>query len=349
MTDKTDPGMQRISEAALNELAARALGAYGMPQADAVDAAGVLVLADMFGIHTHGVSRIASYGERLDLGGINRTPNIEVMQAAPGLVMIDGDNGVGTLIGARALDAVMKAARETGIAAGFVRGSNHFGPIIPYGWRAAEAGFASIIASNATTTIAPTGGRDARLGNNPMAFAMPNPGGMPIILDMALSVVARAKIRDARDRGETIPNTWATDRDGFPTTDPAAALDGILLPIGGYKGYGLSVMVDLFAGMLSGAAFLTGVKSWVDSPGEPQNLGHFFILIDTSRLALAADLAGRMAAFAAIIHATPPADPQRPVMLAGENELCNHSRSRADGILLPAKLVESLEKKAAGH
>ncbi len=340
---------QRISETALLALATRALTAYGMPVADAADAAGVLVLADMFGIHTHGVSRIESYGERLDLDGINKTPRIEVTRIAPGLLMIDGDNGVGTLIGARALEAIMQAARETGIAAGFVRGSNHFGPITPYGWRAAEAGFASIIASNATTTIAPTGGKEARLGNNPIAFSMPNADGDHVILDMALSVVARAKIRDANKRGEKIPDTWATDRDGFPTTDPAAALDGILLPIGGYKGYGLSVMVDLFAGMLSGAAFLTGVKSWVDSPEEPQNLGHFFVLIDTARFASAGELASRMAAFTDIIHSTPAADPQRPVLLAGENEMRSLAQARADGISLPKDLIDSLEKKAAGH
>jgi ureidoglycolate dehydrogenase (NAD+) len=340
---------RRLAEPALLALATRALMAYGMPQADAADAAGVLVMADMFGIHTHGVSRIESYGERLDLGGINRTPRIDVTRLAPGLLAIDGDNGVGPLSGARALDATLQAARETGIAAAFVRGSNHFGPITPYAFRAAEAGFASIIASNATTTIAPTGGREARLGNNPIAFAMPNAGGDHVILDMALSVVARAKIRDARARGETIPDTWATDRDGIPTSDPAKALDGILLPIGGYKGYGLSVMVDLFAGLLSGAAFLTNVKSWVDSPEEPQNLGHFFVLIDTTRFAVAEELAQRMSAFTGIIHATPPADPQRPVLLAGENEMRAFAKARADGIVLPAKLIASLETKAAGH
>ena len=338
---------QTLTADALQDLATRALKGFGMPEADARDAAGVLVLADMFDIHTHGVSRIESYGERLDLGGINKNPKIAVEAIAPALLTIDGDNGVGTLVGARALDAVMNAAAQTGIAAGFVRGSNHFGPIIPYGWRAAQAGFASIIASNATTTIAPSGGREARLGNNPIAFSMPCPNGDPVILDMALSVVARAKIRDAQKRGEKIPDTWATDRDGLPTQDPAAALDGILLPIGGYKGYGLSTMVDLFAGMLSGAAFLTHVKSWVDSPEEPQNLGHFFILIDTKRFAPAEELARRMKDFADILHATPPVDAARPVLMAGEPEMRAMARAREQGISLPQSLIAFLEQKAA--
>ena len=178
----------------------------------------------------------------------------------------------------------MALARETGVGIAFARASNHFGPVAPYSLIAAEAGFASIIGSNASTTIAPWGGRDARLGNSPVGFCVPNPGGQPIILDMALSVVARAKIRNAAKRGESIPPTWATDKDGQPTTDPKAALDGFLLPIGGHKGYGLALIVDLFAGLLSGAAFLTHVGSWSDNPEAPSDLGHFFFVIDASRL-----------------------------------------------------------------
>src|SRR3546814_7478856 len=120
--------------------------------------------------------------------------------------------------------------------------------------------------------------------------------------------------------GATIPDTWATDRGGRPTTDAAAAADGLLLPIGGHKGYGLALLVDLFAGLLSNAAYLTHLKSWVDAPDEPQDLGHFFILIDTARLGSAAWLAGRMADFAAILHASPPAEAGRPVIVPGEIE-----------------------------
>src|SRR5262249_11791465 len=150
--------------------------------------------------------------------------------------------------------------------------------------RACEQGFAAIVASNATTTIAPWGGRAARLGNNPIGFGVPRPGGDPIMLDIAMSVVARAKIRAAAKADESIPATWATDRAGTPTTDPDAALDGFLQPIGGHKGYGLSLMVDLFAGLLSGAGYLTRVSSWNENPEQPQNLGHVFIAFDTRRL-----------------------------------------------------------------
>ena len=338
-----------ITEPALQALASRALGALGMNPDDAAYAASILVLADLFGISTHGVSRIVSYGERLRVGGIDPTPPIRVEKVAPALIRVDGANGVGTLVGRRALDAAMAAARETGIAMAFVRGSNHFGPIAPYCHIAAQAGFATMIASNATTTITPWGGKDARLGNNPIGFGMPRPGGDPIILDMAISVAARAKIRRASERGEAIPQGWATDADGRPTTDAVQALKGFLLPIGGHKGYGLALMVDLFAGMLSGASFLTHVSSWQDDPDKPQNLGHFFILIDVSRLATDAERRTRIDDFAGILHSTPAAAVAEPVRLPGEFEYARLHSQRRDGISIPATLLEQLRGIADGE
>ena len=336
-----------VSEARLSALALDALRGCGLTQRDAADAGRILVMADLLGLSTHGVSRIESYGERLVSGGIKARPDIRSERVAPAILKIDGDNGVGPLVGYRALEAALDIARESGMAIAFARASNHFGPVAPYCLIAAEAGFASIIGSNATTTIAPWGGRDERLGNNPLGICVPNPKGDPLVLDMAMSVVARARIRQALARGESIPPTWATDRDGRPTTDPRAALEGFLLPVGGYKGYGLALMVDLFAGLLSGAGYLTHVRSWVDNPDEPQNLGHFFLLIDTQPLGAAGWLAERMADFCAILHATPPAVPGSPVLLPGEIELQNMKRQRRDGIMLESDLVAKLEGLAA--
>jgi ureidoglycolate dehydrogenase (NAD+) len=208
-------------------------------------------------------------------------------------------------------------------------------------------GFASVIGSNATPTIAPTGGRDTRVGNNPLGIGVPRPGAHPIILDMAMSVVARAKIRDALKRGEAIPPTWASDKSGRATTDPRAALDGFLLPFGGYKGYGLALMVDLFAGILSGASYLTRVNSWVDEPELPQDLGHFFVLVDTRRLGSAEWLAERVRDFASIVHDTPAADPAHPVRLPGELEMGRFERQRRDGIAIDPQLRAKLEAYAA--
>lgn len=344
----TDHQAKRVfSEAELAELATSALIGLGLTRRDATDAARVLVLAEMFGLSTHGVGRIESYGERLQIEGINPRPSITLESVAPAMVRIDGDNGVGPLVGMRALDAAMEAASGSGVALALARGSNHFGPVSPYCHIAAQAGFASLIGSNATTTIAPWGGREARLGNSPCGFGFPNPGGDPIILDMAISVAARAKIRNAAKAGQPIPNTWATDRSGRTTTDPNEALNGFLLPIGGHKGYGLALVVDLLAGVLSGAAYLTHVKSWVDSPEEPQNLGHYFLLIDTRRLGDTNWLSARMSDFADILHSTPPADSSAPVLVPGEIENRNLARARREGVLLDPSLLAKLQAFAA--
>lgn len=336
-----------LLESELLELGAKAFEGLGLLPDDAQDVARILVTADLFGLSTHGLSRVESYGERLSVGGIKARPDIKVEQRASAIVSVDGDNGAGPLVGMRALEAAMETARQTGVGIALARGSNHFGPVSPYSLIAAEAGFASIIGSNATTTIAPWGGSDARLGNSPVGFGVPNPGGKPFLLDMAISVAARAKIRNALKRGESIPGTWATDKAGRTTTDPAAALDGFLLPIGGHKGYGLALLVDLFAGLLSGAAYLTHVKSWVDAPDEPQNLGHFFILIDTRRLGSTAWLTDRMNDFAAILHASPPAEASRSVLVPGEIELNKLARHRRDGLALDPAVLALLEEHAA--
>ncbi len=343
-SQKQDPIL--IAEEELTQLGARAFESLGLPAQDAADVVQVLVLADLFGLSTHGLSRIESYGERLQVGGINPRARIQVERPAPGLCLVDGDNGVGPLVGMHALRAAMQAASECGVGMAFARQSNHFGPISPYGLIAAQAGYASIIGSNATTTIAPWGGTDARVGNSPIGFAVPNPEGAHFLLDMAMSVVARAKIRNALKAGQEIPDSWATDAAGQPTTSPKDALDGFLLPIGGHKGYGLALMVDLFAGLLSNAAYLTHVKSWVDAPDQPQNLGHFFLLIDTRRLGSTQWLAQRMADFAQILHGSAPADPARPVIQPGEIELAKMARQKEQGIALDADVLALLRRHA---
>lgn len=336
--------LQTIAAPILLRLATEALVSAGASPADAADIANVLVTADLFGIHTHGVQRISQYLDRVKVGGVNIHPDINVNRVAPALSLIDGDNGIGPLVGSRALTAALEGARSAGIGAVFVRNSNHFGPVMPYLHAAASEGFAAIIASNATTTIAPWGGKETKVGNNPLGWGVPTPGGDPIMLDMALSVVARAKIRAAAAAGQSIPDTWATDAAGRPTTDPASALAGFLQPIAGHKGYGLSVMVDLFAGVLSGASYLDRISSWSVNPERPQDLGHFFIVLDTKVLAPRDELAGRITDFRSRLLATPAADPASPVRLPGQSEMANFHRQSKDGIDIETADIELLHK-----
>ena len=336
-----------MTEAELKRLAVRVLEARGIAKRDAEDAAGILVTGDLMGHATHGVLRLESYGERLRSGAMDAKAAISVEEVAPAIVRVDGANALGPLVGLRALREAMARARSQGVGIALARDSNHFGAIAPYCLIAAEEGFASIIGTNASTTIAPTGGAETRLGNNPLGIGVPRPGGRPVILDMAMSVVARGKIRAALQKGQSIPDTWATDRGGKATTDPKAALDGFLLPFGGYKGYGLALIVDLLAGVLSGASYLTHVNSWLDDPDKPGNLGHFFVLIDTRVLGPTQWLAQRMADFDAIVHGTPRADPAVPVLLPGEIELDRLERHRREGVAMDPALVARLEALAA--
>lgn len=337
--------MERIDQAALTTLATKALMSFGLKEEDAALTAQILVLGDMFGLHTHGVSRVQSYGERLEIGGINPNPNIKVQRLASALCRVEGDNGIGPLVGQRSLQQAMQIAEESGVAVVLANGSNHFGPVAPYCHIAAQSGFASFICSNASLTIAPWGGKQTRLGNSPMAICVPNPEGDPFLLDMALSVAARAKIRQALKKGESIPEGWATDREGRPTTDPKAALDGFLLAIGGHKGYGLALAIDLLAGLLSNASYLTHVKSWSDEPDQPSGLGHFFLLIDTKRLGTPQWLAQKMKDFAQILHDTPAADPANPVLVPGEIELSRYHQACAQGVAVDPLVLAYLNER----
>lgn len=330
----------------LTALARTALTSSGIAAEDAGHIAEVLVTADLFGIHTHGVQRIPQYLDRVRIGGVNATPEIRVDAPAAAIRLVNGDNGIGPLVGRRALHEALEAGMSTGVGVAFVKSSNHFGPVMPYLYEAASRGFASIIASNATTTIAPWGGKETKVGNNPLGWGVPT-GDDPILLDVALSVVARAKIRAAAAAGDKIPTTWATDSAGVPTDDPTAALAGYLQPIAGHKGYGLSVMVDLFAGVLSGASYLDRISSWSTHPEDPQGLGHFFIVINTAVLGSRAQLQERAADFRTRLLATPPADPASPVRLPGQAEIGNLRRQQRGGVEIPVADIDKLRQLSA--
>ncbi|MCT7376691.1 Ldh family oxidoreductase [Chelativorans salis] len=343
------PGSEaRIAQGALEGLAARAFSGLGVPDAEAGQAAAVLVLAEMMGISTHGIARVVTYGKRLASGGIDAGARIESTRIAPAFVQLDGGNGLGPAVGARALSTAMESAWESGVGVTLCRGSNHFGAVAPYCWQACEAGFAAIVMSNTTPLIAPTGGRTPAVGNNPIGFGFPGPEGRHVIVDMAISVAARSHIRRAAEAGEPIPDDWATDAEGRPTRDASAAMRGMLMGIGRHKGYGLALAVDMLAGVLSGAAFLTEVADLSREPGASQNLGHAFLLIDVSRLLNAAELAERMDRARDMLTSVMPVDPDSPVRLPGDRALARMRRARTEGIAVPDRVLDDLRALANG-
>ena len=333
----------------LRQLSRQALEKFGLGTEDAKVAADVLVEADLLGIETHGTKRLRAYVERILRGGVNTTPTITVTEKSPALAIVDGDGALGPIVGTLALNEAMNRARAGGIAYVGCRNSNHFGAMAPYGLWACRAELISIIGTNASTAMAPWRARELRMGNNPICFAAPRRDGPHFILDFAQSVAARGKMRVAAERGEAIPEGWALDADGNPTTDPDEGLKGFVLPIGEHKGYGLALAVDLLAGVLSGGAFADGVASmWAQESG-PQKVSHFFILIDPDQILGLDAYYAQIEAFAGRIKGARPIDPAKPVLLPGEIEAKAYAEREAEGIPLDGELYGIISALAKGE
>src|SRR6185437_6341977 len=212
----------------------------------------------MRGIPSHGLMLVPMYAERIGAGSVTTATAGEVVTDLGAIAVLDAKNALGILTGDQAMALAVERARQFGIGAVAVRHAFHFGGAFRYVMAAADAGLVGIAAANTRPLIPAPGGAKAVIGNNPLAIGVPRAGAEPIVLDMALSESALGKIRIAAAEGREIPPTWATDASGVPTTDPQAAIAGLLLPAAGPKGYGLAFMVDVLTGVLSGGAFGAG-------------------------------------------------------------------------------------------
>lgn len=336
-----------IGAAELRALATAAFRRAGLGEADAALAAEGLVETDLMGIGTHGVTRLDTYCALVARGTIKGDATITVERTAPSLAAVDGGHGLGVVVGARAMDEAVALAEQTGIGFVAVRDSSHFGAAGLYALRAARQDMIGLAVTNASPAMAPFGGRDLIMGNNPFAIGAPRRDAFPLILDMALSIAARGKMRRLRDAGQEMPTGWALDRDGRPTTDPAAGLDGFIQFVGDHKGYGLAVMMDLLAGVLSGGAFLTGsLGMWQDE--APMRTSHAFLALDPGKLMPRAAYEERVEAFCAEIKGCRPFAEDGEVLLPGELEGRAHARQSAEGIRLQEKTLETVRRLAAG-
>jgi LDH2 family malate/lactate/ureidoglycolate dehydrogenase len=249
----------------------------GVPPEQATAIAVNLVAADLEGVASHGVVRLPIYVERLRAGVVNPRPNIRVTRETATTAVVDGDNGMGQWVGMRAMQTAIDKGLAANCAFVSVRNSNHFGAASYYSRMAVAhdmVGFSFTIGG--INHMTPWGGAEAILGNNPLSIALPAGEERPIVLDMACSVAARGKIIVAAKDGTPIPDDWATGPDGRPTTDPVEALKGFVLPVGGPKGYALTLMIGLLSTMLSGAAFGSEVTDMYEDLERAQNVGHLF-------------------------------------------------------------------------
>ncbi|WP_261131598.1 Ldh family oxidoreductase [Bacillus sp. Marseille-Q3570] len=303
-----------------------------------------LIQADLRGVDSHGVVRTSIYLKRIEQNMIEPDAEVKVEQESDATALINGNNHFGSVVGTKALEITLAKAKEKGAAIVGVKGSNHFGTGAYYALKAIEQDMILLVVSNASQTMPPTGGIRPFLGTNPLAVGVPSGKEVPFILDMATSVVARGKIIVASQKGEDIPEGWAVDKDGRPTTDAEEALEGSVLPLGGPKGYAISMFIDILAGVLTGAGFGRYVNNMYENWEQPQNVGHFFIAVDINRFMPIETFKERMDLYIQDIKAEPRAEGVQEILIPGEIESRRMAERKRKGIDLPLKVVNELNE-----
>lgn len=272
--------MKRFQPHAMEALTARLAAAAGVEPADAMIFARALVDADLHGISTHGLSRLKIYLERIEKGLIVSNAALSIDRASGSVLSIDAGNGLGQVQAVKALDLLKPLAKKNGIAAATLRNSQHFGALSYFCNLAAGEGMILLAMTSGEPAMSPAGGFQPFFGTNPIAVSFPTGKGFSVKIDMATSIVARGNIIAANKKGEAIPEGWALDPEGNPTTDASQALLGTVLTMAGHKGYALALMIEVFSSVLSGAAIGSDIGSMYKAPERKQDVGHFFCLIN---------------------------------------------------------------------
>jgi LDH2 family malate/lactate/ureidoglycolate dehydrogenase len=335
------------SAASVLELIQSLLLAHQVPPQDAKIVAECLVSADLRGVDTHGLVRMPGYLDRVRRGLINPRPEIQVKRITPVIASVDAQNGFGYVATTLAMTEAISMARDSGIGVAGVRRSTHFGMAASYVLQAIDAGFVGMVFTNSSASMPPWGGRKPILGTSPLAVGAPGGRLGPFVFDMAAAVAARGKIRKALRRGETIPVGYALDADGRATTDPANALQGVILPVGGPKGSGIAMMMDIFGGVLTGAAYAGDVGDQTKDFDHPQNVGHFLLAMKPDLFVSLDEYKTRMDTLIGRIHACPTAEGFTEVLVAGEIEARHEALRRQTGIPYSPNEIAELQAEAA--
>ena len=344
----TDDTPVRVGVEQLAGFIARALVAAGLPPADAATVAGVMAEAELQGSDGHGAIRLAPYLKRIEAGGINLRPNIRVLEERAGTALIDGDNGMGHLVMTRAAELAITKARTAGIGWVGSRLSNHAGPASLYARMALPHDMIGLYFAVGSANHLPAwGGLDMLLSTNPIAVAVPAGDGPPIVLDMATTVAAYGKVKARALRGESMPEGWMIDRQGQPLLDPTRAAEGFLLPIGGYKGYGLSLIVGLLSGTLNGAAMGRDVVDFNSDFESVTNTGQAIAMIDVAAFGDVATFKRQVDTVARDLRASERMPHVDRIWLPGEQSHAKRVAHTRDGIPIDAALRRSLDAVAA--
>ena len=307
--------MPKVSIESIDRVTRETLGVCGVSEKSIETILETIHYANRCDIPTHGIGRLPLYVKKIRAGHFNPGDDVQTLVDSDAVALLDAHGCFGQVAAKQAIDIAIEKAKTYGVAAVGVRNSNNFGTAGYYGDYAARQGMAAFVFANAAPAIAPTGGNRTIFGTNPLCFAYPGSDkNNPIVLDMATTVAARSKIRQAAKSGEKIPMNWAIGPDGQPTDDPNEALKGSLLPIAGYKGYGLSLFIDVLAGMLTGSAHAGEVKPLSNMEHDSGN-GHLFVVIDTGRFMSREELNARVNHF---YEAVKSCGKEGTVLLPGE-------------------------------
>lgn len=331
----------RIAPGRLTDWAAQILRACKVPASDATLTAAALVEADLQGVASHGCMLLPMYAERLLAGSVNATPNIVMADDRSALLVLDADHGLGQVSSARAVELAVARARRHGVAVVAVRRAFHFGAAAFWSSRIAAQGLIGAAMSNTRPLMPAPGGAERVVGNNPLSFAFPAEADRPVVVDMATSNSAMGKIRNADRQGQAIPEGWATDKEGRPTTSAAEAIAGMLLPAAGPKGFGLAVMVDLLCGGVSGGALGAEVQPLYGASDKRYDCSHWFLAIDAGPA-----LAPRAEAFAERIRGSARAPGVGTVYAPGDLERERRAHN-GPALALSSELVAQFDTLAA--
>jgi L-2-hydroxycarboxylate dehydrogenase (NAD+) len=343
-----DADFVRVPARAVTALMVDSFVAGGVPAADAARCAELMTQADLTGADGHGVLRLPQYVRRLKAGGFNKRPTITVAKTAPATALVDGDNGMGHLVMTRAANEAIAMARETGVAWVGVRRSNHAGPAGLYAEMPTAHGMIGLYAAVANANhMATWGGTDLLLGTNPLAVGVPSGTG-PLVLDMATSIVAYGTVKKYALRSLAMPEGWFVNPvTGAPITDPSRSGDGILLPMGEYKGSGLALMLGLLGGVLNGAAFGRDVVDFNADDNSETNTGHFMVAIDVARFVPLATFTAEVDRHVRDFRGSQRLPGVDAIRLPGDRRSeCRAERLR-DGVPIAPALLVQLDKLAA--
>ncbi|HTZ34789.1 MAG TPA: Ldh family oxidoreductase [Stellaceae bacterium] len=348
MPDDTAPAAQRVSHAALIRFIASAYRAAGIPDDDAQKAAELMAQSDISGADGHGVFRLPQYIRRIRKGGLNTRPHIQVHRSAPGTAPVDGDNGLGALVVARAVETAIEIADSQGVGWVGTRRGNHAGAAAVYAAMPLARDMIGLyFAVGNANHLPPWGGVDMLLSTNPLAIAVPALDEPPLVLDMATTVAAYGKVKVAAQQGKAMPEGWMIDRQGRPLTDPGRADDGFLLPIGGYKGAAMSLMFGLLAGTLNGAANGADVVDFNKDDVTPTNTGQAICVVDVKRFMEPTAFKRQVDAVIRQLHGSALLPGFARIRLAGEDRAARIAERSARGIPIPGSLKAALDKLAA--